>query len=738
MPNSRPLVGREEELNTLISLIADEDVRVLYIEGETGCGKTALATEAIDRFLQVANRKSVRIFLARSGQVKGVEDWLLTELASNLAPTVPPNATNTELERLIIHSAQTSQAIVLIDNAESLDKEWLSRFLDNWLSGISTAQLIVTSTLSLRLSHPGYRIYPLGGLLPAKVDAIFSFLGSELQDRFSSVELLAAAKQLGYLPQRLLYMRWLNPEGQQQLAEVATELAANTDSVSVASIRKRSDGFVGHYLALGHVRTLQFDEELLAALWDSLGGGSAAPYVAIRDRLLREGLLVKTSESANVGSLRINPGVHLQLEKLLASSVGVSHLPHIDYFLSGYFRQRFEKSSMPDLQDLGHYIYHSARCGNLPNAAEYVLSDRRLETLRGQGLTLALRRVLIILDEELDTVRLKTSRPAEWRDEALLQVRCRTLLELARCQCELSEYVECLNSLSALDEVKQTLAPNLLEAELRRKMNILRGISFGCLGRLEECIRSYVAVVSNALDSKGLDPGSIEALGYAAMVTGYIDMERALSLGECSLTLAESLGDELILTKNRCSLGQTALYSGRFGQAVELLGAAEEWCRGSEERKGDRRELGRVLIPAAMVMMMVIRDGEKSLSLAKEALAINLSVGDRRRYARAKIVEALATICAGMREKGASLLDEGLDHLYTSRDWLNLVLGALTSGYLQGASGLDEIVRLATVSSDDQLWAKFLKEARGDHEMVPTLGRFWERHYLPLLQGAGI
>jgi hypothetical protein len=350
-----------------------------------------------------------------------------------------------------------------------------------------------------------------------------------------------------------------------------------------------------------------------------------------------------------------------------------------------------------------------------------------------QGLTVALRRVLLSLYDEINPQNI--SRDEVRRDDLIL--RCRSALAVATCECDLSEYDKCLTTLDSIRPTILSLEANQATARLRRRMNTLRGISLGCLGRLEECIRAYLSVVIDALDDRGLDASAVEALGYAAMVTSYIDMPRALALGERSLTFASALSDELVVARNRCSLAQTLLYAGRADDAVDLLTAAESYCRGTHGGGGDRRELGRVLIPKALAVMST-HDGGPALMVAEEALTINSEVGDRRRYSRSTIVIALATLSAGDKRRGRELLSEALDQLYASQDWLNLVLGAFTYAYLEGMDNAEEIVRVATTTTDSRRSWVYVREAVSRSDVMPVLKRFWADHYVPFLRSAGI
>jgi AAA ATPase domain len=725
-------VGRDDEFNEIAAILSAREVRSLCVEGESGCGKTALVTAVLDSLAASVDRKTMRVFLARAGHIRGLEEWLLTELAGLLLGSLPPHATAVELRQLVIDAAAGSDIVVALDNAESLDHEWLRQFITQWLVAVPQSQLLITTTRAMPLEGMVYCRYPLSGIQPGNDDAILSLLGPDLQVRFEREELLATASRLRNLPQRLLYVRWLDPSSAEDLTRVTDDLAKDVASQAlIAGMRKRTGGFIGHYLALGHVRMLRFEEDLLATLWDRLGGGSAHSYVMVRNRLLKEGLLAPTSDAREDGWFRVSPSVHVQLERELASSLGKPHLPHVDYFLSEYFRGRFEDSDGSDLQHLGQYIYHSARSENLRAAAEYVLSGARLETIRRQGLTVPLRRVLLALSDEIERETVARREP---RSEDLL-LRCRSAVEVAASECDLSEYDKCLTTLDTLRNTLSTVGTSVAASSLRRRMNTLRGISLGCLGRLEECIRAYLAVVVEVLDDRGLDAGGVEALGYAAMVTSYIDMPRAVTLGAHSLRLANLLGDDLVIAKTRCSFAQILLYTGRIEEASDLLAQTEAYCRIGD--KGDRRELGRVLIPRAFAVMAT-EGGKAALPVAAEAVTVNSDVGDRRRYGRACLASALATLSAGDRQTGRELLVEALNRLYSSQDWLNLVLGSFVYAHLEGMSNIATIEQFVEVRSEDELWAGFIREAISRSHLMSTLMRYWSDHYLPFLRTANI
>jgi hypothetical protein len=745
----RGLVGREREMSELSDLLKNPDICVICIIGKSGTGKTFLANRLMEKVTSDGSYNYIRQPLARLHQHPELEDWLISSIASAVLPSVPPKVTRDKLQETVftfVGNLENQRILLLIDNAESLDQEWLNQFVIQWVQVAKGSRLLLTTTSESSRNVadlPGYRTYYLNGISSDNKDAILSiFERSKMCELFSSEKLLEIAGQLDNIPQRLLYLRWLEPQNTSELHKVADELSRDDITHEIVeSIKGRVVGPLNHFFALGRARNLQFGEKLLAYLWDNLVGGVTTRYIEVRDQLISEGLFTWFRDGT-LTEFSINPEVHIQLEKhLIAGNLGVIHLPHVDYYLSEYYRLRFEETEdQPDIQLLYEYVYYSARAKNIKSAVQYVLETPRLSRLQSLGLALGLRRVFSLLNDELD----KELKELEGLKKKGLEVHapiCSEIqryivsvrIELARCECDLSNYELCLSYLADVETNLTAFTDSNWIAACKREINYLRGISLGCLGRLSECIQSYLAVVTDAAQHRAVSARTIEALGYASMVLSYLDMDRARVFGERAMKWATRYGSSNVITKNKCSYVYILLFSREIDQAEARLKEAESVFCEHPDGMLNLPELGRILILKAMIQI-ARRQYSEAVETLEKATKINRETGNWRRVARAMILSGIALWRKGEKEQGRDLLKKALSELYRIQDWLDLTIGAFTYGYTIGFCTFPEVLRAAEdASCEGEIWGKALTEAVSSGRMVNNFGMYWESHYRPLL-----
>ena len=319
----KEFIGRKEELQELSQYLEDEKVRVICLHGETGVGKTAIANVFVEnceskRFLSKEKHSAFRHGLMVSPLNNGSDellDWFVSSLALKIVDDASRNATRHELVGGILDKISKFNTLLLLDNVEDLDKVWLSEFVSSWLDTSGSSLLLLTTiepNAFSSISDSGFVNCHIVGFKDDDEESILTLLGGDLRSRLDKEILLETSRKLKNHPQKLLYLRWLDPEasGIDNLVKAIQE----QKELELDKIQQRIDGPLTHFFALGRNRTIEIDEKLFAWLWDNLGNGLASTYIDIRNQLIREAILTKFGNDEERG-FRINPGIHIQLEK---------------------------------------------------------------------------------------------------------------------------------------------------------------------------------------------------------------------------------------------------------------------------------------------------------------------------------------------------------------------------------------------------------------------------------------
>ena len=726
------LQASDQPAKTLAELISSGSFRVLCIQGESGVGKTRLAN-AITADISHNFLYNARVYLPPEGLLQTVEDLLLSSLLNQLLPVTPRGLPSESLLDELFEFISSHKSFCLIDNAESLPQEWLRHFIARWLQADGESVLIVTIPTAPRpdipqqaVSAESYAVYTLSGLSPADEQLILELLGHDLVSRFSRSELLAVASQVRNIPQKLLYLRWLDPATRQALSEVARDLSHNTyltDIVSQAILQ--SNTIIVPFLALGRVRSVRFEEDLLASLWDRLGGGSVQTYVTARDRLLDLGILSQARDSPGV--LQVNPAVHVHLEKYVSRELAPEQLAQIEYHIGEYYKGRFlNDASVLNANSVEEFIYHSARARNIEAATRFVLAGGWLEKLRRSGQALGARRVLAVACTELQAVIAgDISREVAQSCETLLDI---IDLETSHVLSDLSEYEQALSLLSRVAAGKTASVKTDEAARFREIIAFRRGICLGDSGELQGAVLSYLGLVENCLLSGKLTGTAVEALGYAAMILGYLQEEAARPLGALSVTLAERVANTRLVVRNRCSYSQLLSYVGLAHEAVDSLSRAEA-AIGSSGVHPDKRELGRVLV-ARVSAYLALGDLRSASRAAAEASSLNEQLGDRRRLARSQAFAGVIAFREGRLADATEVSTKALNLSVRVGDVLNALLCCFNLAYFAGISPSQIVAMAADQDAEHgRSWMDALKDIGAKKYTIDTIGRFWVENY---------
>lgn len=758
LPHGRRFVGRQRDLATLTDYLRDPTIKVICIIGESGIGKTALANRLFEQSDHVRFKQRFRHLAFRPGRREGIgweglEDWLIWSLAREVLPTVIPNATRTELVNSVLAAVAEEGTLLSFDNVETLEQEWLQGFMRQWLQRANESLLLVTTTQKPPLDpevNAGYKLYPLGGFAKDESEAILAFL-QDMRTRFSDSSLLAASEKLANSPQRLLWLQWQAPQKSDELDRLVKELSVTAVTKDfVETVRERIKGPLTHFFALGHVRTIEIEESLFSWLWDKLGGSSTAAYINVRDQLVAEGFMTRLRQHGTE-VFRIHPSIHIQLENHLERGVGPAHVSHVDYYLSGYYREELEKQTdVPDMSLLGRYVYHAIQAGNLGSALEFVLAPARLRLFHNLGLALGLRPVFSMLDShiadrlkeietELSRLQAKTAdknrageigRLIRERGE-LPRLHARVKIELAQCDNDLSHHEQCLAYLDEAEKMLRAFSDESSAISFRQSINYLRGISFSDLGKSLKCVRAYSAVVEPGVRQQKVDERVILALGYLAFELRFTEPARGQVLGERAVELAIQHGESSLVAKNKCSLAQTLFFLGHIDKAARYFKEAEDLCRGGKGR-ADLREHGRILIHQSMVP--ILREQyDEAIRMLDEADRIHNMSGDRRRLTTSMALRGIVSWRMGRFAEGKELLEQAITKHSEIKDWRNVIMDALSYAFMLGYRSRREAIQAtASPSHRDEVWAQALSNPSAK-QPLKLFGTYWASYFRPRL-----
>ncbi len=172
---STSLLGRDDDIAALSSLLESPDTRFVTLTGPGGIGKTRLAI-AVGAALEAAGRRTEFVALA------SITDPALVLPRVAAAVGAPIEGTRSALDTLVEHFAQTP-TLLLLDNLEQVTGA--ATELDQLLAACPDITILATSRTVLRLRAE--REYPVEALIGARVRRAAAARGARRAPRRASV-----------------------------------------------------------------------------------------------------------------------------------------------------------------------------------------------------------------------------------------------------------------------------------------------------------------------------------------------------------------------------------------------------------------------------------------------------------------------------------------------------------------------------------------------------------------------
>ncbi|HET7822533.1 MAG TPA: LuxR C-terminal-related transcriptional regulator [Ornithinibacter sp.] len=145
-----PLIGRADELQAVLALLADPGVRAVVLAGPSGVGKTKLALAGVDAW-ELGHRLVVPLSSVREGEV--MADAVVAALGASVAFGERP-------AQALWRSFAGEPVLLLLDNLEQVDGA--AEVVLALLEGYPAARVLATSLGELGV--PGERVVRLGPL----------------------------------------------------------------------------------------------------------------------------------------------------------------------------------------------------------------------------------------------------------------------------------------------------------------------------------------------------------------------------------------------------------------------------------------------------------------------------------------------------------------------------------------------------------------------------------------------
>jgi non-specific serine/threonine protein kinase len=681
------LVGREQELQDVVKLLDEREVRLVTLTGFGGTGKTRLslaAAEAVqDRFDLVAF-----IDLSSLEDADLVPATIAQELGADQTTSAPLDAIRTKVgER---------ELLLVIDNFEQV--LGAASFVSELVGALPSAKVLVTSQtpLHVRLEHE-YAVPPLG--VPADVDT-------------NDLDQLATSPAVALFIDRARRVRpgfELTAENASSVAEICRALDGIPLAIELAAARVK-------LLTPQALRSrLQYRLEILT------GGGSDLPE---RQRTLRSaidwsyGLLHETEQAVLARLSMFAGGCSLEAAEAVAGAGDLDLGGVVDVLASLVDKSLLRQSEAHDGEP---------RFLMLETIREYALS--RLEQ-RGEADDVRARHAEWFLSlVEAAEPELTRANQAAWLaqlDEETGNIRSALAWALDSGRVEVGlRYAGALvrfwSIRGLMAEGRERLAEALLSADsapiaVRAKAEFAAGYAELGLGDFVDAERHFSRSLELAGDDVGAAAAARAQLAWIAMTRTTDGDGPALDLATESLRVAREVDDKRTSSGALNTLAELALQRGEIDAALELM----------EESLALRRSLGDQRLVANSLLSIArarLARGElaNTRRLLEEGLALARELGDTWSASVALAGLGRVQLLEGSSAEAIELFRDAL-RLATARrdkravaDCLQGLAGALA---LQGDAELGARLLGAADAAREQIGASLTPAERTIDERV--------------------
>lgn len=697
---------------------------IVCMTGEEGIGKTMIAEyyiKAIEMDSKLEFEKTVLFTF------KLKENWenTVTRLIQELQVEFTQKSNSKELEAKIIDYISKHKILLVLDdvNNNEIIRDIVG-FIEKWSEQVfNGSKLLVLLRAFPFKKLPGKCCeLPLKGI--SKDESIKRILGENLFQFIENNGLKDELEKLNGNPMKLGHLSRFMPgeptsedkiKLKEELRSYIKEIKAQKSVIETILRFIKSDNKdipLDHFLALGRLRALKFDEALIDFLWENLGCGNTQLYGRTRESLIRDVLLEQVPGKER--KIRLNAFTHMMLEKYCIEYFGKKRLPLIDYFISDYYRSSFSesKNETPDLEKLNHCVYHALRSGNYESIYSYVFEGDILNSVHNCGLAVGLKPILshfinywyknFIKDKNLDGE--ENLRPVEqW---VMIQ------MEEARIYKDLSEHEKSLENLSEANNILEKTIENIEKnpeikprieqlEQIRRKILHLQGIAYSQVGKTLECLAAYESAVKSAVDQNSFTSLDALSMGYLAYELKFHDIDMAEKVGEAALDLCGKIEDpdiKSVRIKNLCSLAQIRAFKQNVKDSIKGFEDASDLCEkppenNPEEITKDSREYGRILINSAVIYIYLEKWGKVEDRLDK-AKAVYKKSGDKRRKSMGDAYEGIMLYRRKNHDEGKEKILNAFQKHKEIKAQREMIYEALTYIWMVDQKKVEKLIKL--------------------------------------------
>jgi len=609
--------GRKEEIDQLHKWLADENIRLIGIEGIGGTGKSMLATKIYEEIPEFPKR-----FWADVSSGATIFSDLARRVLTDFGETAPDD--ELKLVNALVQCLRSRQYLLIIDNLETLldsERNWKSQFYEEffriWLEHGKLSKIIVTTRERPNLT--GFEWLPLKGLKTEDGAALLQALG--IQGKLSAfAELVAGHPLLLKIVANLIKEEYPQDSNLKRLADLGLgnlrELLS--DPRVVGSHRTKNVGMVlvldasferladwqKIWLQNLSVFRIAFDADAAMAMFsksDDLSFDKNEAEQELR-KLVKRSLLEEQLNPQRQFSFQ---PVILEYLRYKAGDQTEANQRAINY----YSQTRAEEASWQTIEDLKECLeifYHLYQLEKYDNAFYTVRACDNFLTLRGYYI------VQFELYEQLVTAWQQVNVEEDWKYIA-------SLISLGNTYYLLGQYHKAIELYRHSQKI-QRLTSDYSEASVPL---IGLGNVYCLLGQYEKAIKYYQKslVINRNIGDAKRENSSLIGLGSVYCSLG--QYEKAIQYYQKSLVIQKNIKDIVGESKSLGNLGIAYFYLNDYQTAIKHHKHALNIAQKIEDRNWEGSCLSN--LGNAYYSLKQYR---KAIELYQQSLTIKREIGD--------------------------------------------------------------------------------------------------------------